>query len=923
MMASPKECLNVKLVTYNMHGFFQGLTVIEDLISTENPDIILLQEHWLTPDNLNKFEHHFSNYFSVGSSAMAGCLQSGMLKGRPFGGVTTLIKKNLRTYTQIVHCDDRFVVVRFANYLIVNVYLPCSGTKDRESLISDILADVNSWREQFLECEFIMAGDLNINLDACDRVASFVNNFAQSCCLCRCDDIFPDQKVPTYVNIALGQESCIDYILTSCPDNVSDFVVLDPDLNYSDHLPLIARICNISAVNRTNINKYQNLSGEEDHPVKCLRWDKADTAAFYAFTGAQLNPVLCKLDNFLLDYENRVLDVNECCIHIDNIYNEVVTILRSAAEAFVPQRKRNFYKFWWSEELDCLKQASIDSNRLWKAAGKPRHGPIFTNRQSHRMNYRKRLREEQRNETRAYTNELHDALMLKNGPAFWKCWRSKFNIHSRGIDQVDGRCDKTGIAENFASYFNTIYSCNNATQAAKLMEEYNELRDGYSGLPTPCALDFDTELVSSELSKLKRGKAADITDLTAEHLLFSHPILSVVLSRLFRLILLCSYVPNGFKHSYIVPIPKTKEYISKSLSCDDFRGIAISPVISKLFEYCFLDRYRSLLASSGNQFGFKKGSGCSNAIYTLRKVVDSYINNGTTVNICSIDLSKAFDKVNHYALFIKLMKRHFPVQLLNIIVNLFTGCLSCVKWDSTYSNMFAITFGVRQGSVLSPILFSVCMNDLANIDVGVNRICIILYADDILLIAPSITMLEKLLHKCESELQWLDMSINLKKSCCLRIGPRAEFACNNITCTSGVSLTWVNELRYLGVYIVKSRVFKCSFEFAKRCFYRASNAIFGKIGRIASEEVILHIIKCKCLPVLLYGLEVCPMKISDLRSLDFVINRFFMKLFKTNAVDTVKVCQEYFNFELPSVLIEKWKQTFLSRLSQCYLVKIS
>ena len=78
-------------------------------------------------------------------------------------------------------------------------------------------------------------------------------------------------------------------------------------------------------------------------------------------------------------------------------------------------------------------------------------------------------------------------------------------------------------------------------------------------------------------------------------------------------------------------------------------SIAISPIISKVFEYCFLDRFGSLLSSSDNQFGFKKDSGCRNAIYTFRKVVDSYVTRGTTVNICSIDLSKAFDNVNHYA----------------------------------------------------------------------------------------------------------------------------------------------------------------------------------------------------------------------------------------------------------------------------------
>jgi len=74
----------------------------------------------------------------------------------------------------------------------------------------------------------------------------------------------------------------------------------------------------------------------------------------------------------------------------------------------------------------------------------------------------------------------------------------------------------------------------------------------------------------------------------------------------------------------------------------------------------------------------------------------------------------------------------------------------------------------------------------------------------------------------------------------------------------------------------RSRVFKCSLEYAKKGFYRAANAIFGKVGRIASEEVILHLqlIISKCIPVLLYGLEACPLVKSELSSLDFVINRF-------------------------------------------------
>jgi len=79
-----------------------------------------------------------------------------------------------------------------------------------------------------------------------------------------------------------------------------------------------------------------------------------------------------------------------------------------------------------------------------------------------------------------------------------------------------------------------------------------------------------------------------------------------------------------------------------------------------------------------------------------------------------------------------------------------------------------------------------------------------------------------------------------------------------------------------------------------------ANAILGKVGRHASEEVILQLVSSKCMPVLLYGLEACPLNKAAVNSLDFVINRFFMKLFKSNNIDIVRKCQEEFAFSLPS-----------------------
>ena len=76
----------------------------------------------------------------------------------------------------------------------------------------------------------------------------------------------------------------------------------------------------------------------------------------------------------------------------------------------------------------------------------------------------------------------------------------------------------------------------------------------------------------------------------------------------------CGCVPNDFGLSYTVPILKdSKNSVSKSLTMDDFRGITISPVMSKVFESFILDRYQKYFVTSNNQFGFKKGLSCSHA----------------------------------------------------------------------------------------------------------------------------------------------------------------------------------------------------------------------------------------------------------------------------------------------------------------------
>jgi len=276
-----------------LHGFHQGTPALQELLERNSTlDIILVQEHWLTPANLCKFVDFFPDYFSFGCcSAMIIRVQSGILFGRLYGGVMSLIRNKLRTITETVCCSERYTVIKVANYLIVNAYLPCSGTSDRLLICEDIIAEIQSWRVKYSMCECIVAGDLNCNLDSWDQAAALISGFIRSSPLSRCDHLSPSDTPPTYINPHLNQQSYIDYMLTSAPDSLLVFNVLDPDLNFSDHLPL----CATFKLYESAIESSKDGSPVDSVAVrvhKRLRWDKGDRTSYYSYTSV-LESTIC------------------------------------------------------------------------------------------------------------------------------------------------------------------------------------------------------------------------------------------------------------------------------------------------------------------------------------------------------------------------------------------------------------------------------------------------------------------------------------------------------------------------------------------------------------------------------------------------------------------------------------------------------
>ena len=159
--------------------------------------------------------------------------------------------------------------------------------------------------------------------------------------------------------------------------------------------------------------------------------------------------------------------------------------------------------------------------------------------------------------------------------------------------------------------------------------------------------------------------------------------------------------------------------------------------------------------------------------------------------------------------------------------------------------------------------------------------------------------------------------INAKKSACIRFGPRYDTDCFQIVTANGDIIEWANSIRYLGVYFVSDRLFKRNWDHAKSSYYRSFNAIFERIGRFASVETVVYLIKSKCIPVLIYGAEACPTHSSDIKTLDHPINATFIKVFNTKSADVIRDCQMAFGYRSLHEQILTRKIHFLNKFISC------
>jgi len=448
------------------------------------------------------------------------------------------------------------------------------------------------------------------------------------------------------------------------------------------------------------------------------------------------------------------------------------------------------------------------------------------------------------------------------------------------------------IANEFAAYFKQVFHSSDDQQAyneymCKREECINEnMCSGYK-----CIESVTVELLDKCMRKLNLGKACGPDDLCAEHLLYSHPILLMHLQTLFKLILCHRYVPNSFGIGVTVPLIKDKAGSVNDVS--NYRGITLSPVISKLFEVVIMSLCSDTLQTDSLQFGFKDKIGTADAIFTMKSTIKHFTDRGSSVYIASLDIRKAFDRVSHFKLYKSLLDARVPVIIVDVLSNWYSKLYYAVRWNSALSAQFAVFSGVRQGSCISPAIFNVFMNvfikQLKQLGVGCHISSLflgcILYADDLLLLSPSVIGLQSMLDKCFEVGKVLSLEFNAEKSHCITIGKKSACDITPMNLYDN-RVEWCESIKYLGVYLQRGTSVKFDINPSKRVFYAACNTIFLHSSGV-DEISLLNLQETFSLCVIMYAMPALCLTTRQISELNACWNNVIRRLFGFNKWESV------------------------------------
>jgi exonuclease III len=286
------------------------------------------------------------------------------------------------------------------------------------------------------------------------------------------------------------------------------------------------------------------------------------------------------------------------------------------------------------------------------------------------------------------------------------------------------------------------------------------------------------------LKDLKTNKAAGIDGIPAELLKADIDVTAEILQPLFSGIWTSETIPDDWKRGVIVKIPKKGDLSN----CKNWRGINLLCVTSKVFCSIILNRMMSELEGSirREQAGFRPGRSCVDQINSLRIIIEQSVEMRSRLYMLFIDFQVAFDSLNRDCIWKALKKRGLPEKVINVIKGLYSGFECCVLHNGQLTESFETVSGVRQGCILSPLLFLIVLDEVLRRAFSGSRRGIqwrlnehledLDYADDIVLLSHNHRDMQSKTDDLVNEAQKVGLKVNISKTKDLRVNSNTREA---------------------------------------------------------------------------------------------------------------------------------------------------
>ena len=766
---------NLSFISYNcQHADDVRLPHLQELFG--ECDFLLIQEHGLRLSDLNWFDR-IDESRGVCKHGVSAMEEGQILRGRPFGGVAIIWSHDLSCkVTPIPYESKRFCAVKVEfeeqSLLLICSYMPCDdwcrnqNINEDNDILNDIVILSNS-----IDVDFIcIGGDFNTDITRNNYQTLALNTFIHENNLNLCANDVCCNVDFTFRSKGTGAVSLIDHFILS--DNIFDrlmsFESIDSINNFSDHVAVKCAVELEVSYSNTNVRRVKEVC----KPA----WNKASSM--------ELKNYISLLDEFL---KNIIVPVdaisctNPFCnthsIEISIFHDSIIKAMVEASDASIPQTKSNGCKKvpGWNEYVDKYYKAAMFWHTLWVNNERPSSGIIAELRRLTRSQYHKAFKYVIREEGEVRFDNT--ARLLKEGLHI-DMWREirKSKKNGKNIPKsVDGASGHEDISNLFADKSSALYNCVGYDKV-----EMDKLKEGMDNriraecLCGNCSLtnkhSVDIEDVKQGIRKMKKGKTDGSNELMSDHIIHSGNRLQLYLSYLYTVMIGHGMAPDDLVSGTMVPLLKGK--LANATISDNYRAITLSSLLGKLLEIIIMNKEEKNLKTSNLQFSFKKNHSTGLCTCMVLETVGYFVSNKTNVYGLLLDASKAFDRINYVKLFEKLLSRKICPLLCRLLLNMYLKQKLRVQFDGQISDIFSVSNGVKQGGIISPILYCIYVDDLL-VELENNGIgCFVgsifsgayAYADDITLLAPSVSALRNMLEICVRYARDHDILFNSKKS---------------------------------------------------------------------------------------------------------------------------------------------------------------